>query len=80
MTNSSDSGFFDHNNTFLDSGFSDHNNTLRKMKDYFPEKHLPNMGVYGCFLGNGYHGEGSTYFGHPVFIYFQSFMLVLFAV
>ena len=44
--------------------------------EIFPQKHLPNMGVFGCFLDNGALGEGSSYFGHPIFIYFQSFMLV----
>ena len=34
---------------------------------------LPNMSKYGCFLGNGI---GKNYFSHPIFIYFQSFMLV----
>ena len=42
-----------------------------------PHQYLPNMGVYSCFLDNGIKGEGKSYFAHPIFIYFQSFMLVL---
>ena len=40
------------------------------------QKHLPNMGKYDCFLGNGLSGVEGSYFEHPIFIYFQSFMLV----
>ena len=40
------------------------------------ERYLPNMGLYSCFLGNGFVGIGKSYFSHPIFIYFQSVMLV----
>ena len=51
-------------------------NQTRPTASVYPMKHLPNMGEFNCFLKNGFLGEGSSYFGHPVFIYFQSFMLV----
>ena len=41
------------------------------------DTYLPNMGKYSCFIDNGYLGIGNSYFSHPIFIYFQSFMLVL---
>ena len=44
-----------------------------QMKDL---KHFPNMGKYGCNMGNGISGHGEPYFAHPIFIYFQSYMLV----
>ena len=40
------------------------------------QRYLPNMGIYGCFLSNGLDGIGKSYFSNPVFIYFQSIMLV----
>ena len=48
-----------------------------RSNDGRPQQYLPNMGVYSCFLDNGILGQGKTYFAHPIFIYFQSFMLVL---
>ena len=46
--------------------------------NWMPKQYLPNMGAFGCFLGNGIIGQGKSYFINPVFIYFQSFMLVLY--
>ena len=49
-------------------------------RSYIPLKpervHLPNMGEFSCFIGNGEDGKGKSYFENPIFIYFQSFLLV----
>ena len=38
-------------------------------------RHFPNVGKFGCNLGQG-EVKNKYYFGHPIFIYIQSYMLV----
>jgi len=38
---------------------------------------LPNMGTYNCFLGAGHYASEGSYFAHPAFIYFQSFLIII---
>ena len=38
---------------------------------------LPNMGIYRCFLGNGFLGKGRSYFTQPIFLYMQMYMLMI---
>ena len=39
--------------------------------------HLPNMGVYKCFLSSGHLGEGKSYFTQPIFLYFQLYLMII---
>lgn len=41
------------------------------------ERFLPNMGIYKCFLSNGFHGKGKSYFTQPIFLYMQMYMLMI---
>ena len=40
------------------------------------DRQLPNMGRYHCFLGQA-ETCAPNYFTHPVFIYFQSFLIII---
>ena len=38
-------------------------------------RYLPNMGVYKCFLSNGRLSH--EYFTHPIFLYFQLYLMII---
>ena len=41
------------------------------------ERFLPNMGIFKCFLSNGFLGKGKSYFTQPIFLYMQMYMLMI---
>ena len=49
-----------------------------KFGDTQNEDFLPNMGIYNCFLGqSSFKFAEYGYFKHPIFIYFQSVLMII---